>query len=86
VAALDAFVEQALRRGPLAPGTFRVVVLEADARFTIRDFASLAEAQTYANDAASETDGASPIAKVCDEHGLVVHEGVSFVSGGQSGR
>ena len=78
----DAFIEQARGHGPLARGAFRVVVLESDARFSVRDFTSLEDARAYADDAASESADAWPIAKVFDERLVVVHQGSSFVRRG----
>lgn len=72
----DFFVKHARERGPIAPGTYRVVVLEGDERITINDFASFDEARTYAYDCASETDhDNAPIAVVIDSTFVRVEKG-----------
>jgi hypothetical protein len=48
--------ESARERGPIPPGTFRVVVAESDGRTSVRDFPTYEAAMQYADDAASETD------------------------------
>lgn len=77
----DEFLARARAHGPWVPAAFRVVVLEADTRWSIRDFPSRGDACAYADDAASESDDAWPIAKVFDERGALVHEGKSFAGG-----
>jgi len=72
----DFFVTHAKAHGPIAPGTFRVVVLEHDDRITIRDFASFDDARAYAYDCASETDhDNAPIAVVIDSKFVRVEKG-----------
>lgn len=61
----DSVVRRAHDGAPPGPGRARVVVLEADARLTAKDFGSLDEALAYADDAASEPDG--PLAAVFDD-------------------
>lgn len=61
--------------GPLAVGSFRVVVCEPDGRVTCRDFAALDEARSYADDAASEAEAGPVVATVLDERFAVVHRG-----------
>ncbi|MDF1563091.1 MAG: hypothetical protein P1V51_08610 [Deltaproteobacteria bacterium] len=57
------------------------MVLEADLRRTHQDFATLAEARTYADDAASETDDDPPLAYVFDADFELVHEGRPYHQG-----
>ena len=68
--AAPAFIVATARaHGPVAAGSFRVVVLEADQELAVRDFPSLELAQRYAQDAASESDGpgGTPYAYVFDD-------------------
>jgi hypothetical protein len=74
-AVLSPHVAAARRRGPLARGTFRVLVYEPDARITSRDFDALAEARTYADDAASEIENGPVLSLVFDDTPKVVHRG-----------
>ena len=64
----DFVVTTARGHGPVAPGSFRVVV-EANSELTIEDFADLERARRYAEDAASESDGSggSPYVYVFDD-------------------
>jgi hypothetical protein len=71
-ALLDPAALRARAAGPIAPGCYRTVVIEADARTTTRDFADLAAARSYA-DAASKTEHGVVLAYVVDEHFRVVH-------------
>jgi len=64
--------------GAIAPGSFRAIVSEGDARVTHRDFDDLATAITYANDAASETEEGPILAWVVDAELRVVHRGVHY--------
>lgn len=73
--ALDPMAARARRAGRMAPGGFRVVVFEADASVTCRDFRRLEEARAYADDAASETEQGVVIAAVFDEAGRRLHQG-----------
>jgi hypothetical protein len=52
--------------GPLAPGHFRVVVIEPSGAMTFHDFDSLEAARRYADDAASESDDLTPVSAVVD--------------------
>ncbi len=54
------------------------MVIEADARVTCRDFADLAEARRYADDAASERESGIALAWVLDGRWRVVHEGAHY--------
>ncbi|MDQ7779763.1 MAG: hypothetical protein RDV41_08645 [Planctomycetota bacterium] len=74
----DRMIEHARKRGPIAGGHFRVMVLEADLRTTHKDFTSLDEAKSYATDAASESDDTPPIAVVIDSDFRVVFEGKPY--------
>jgi hypothetical protein len=65
----------ARRGGPIAPGTFRAVVNEADGRVTLHDFADLDAACRYADDAAWEVEDGPVYACVVDSSLLVVHTG-----------
>jgi hypothetical protein len=74
VAVLDHFeaslrpaVALARALGPMAPGTWRVVVCEADSRVTFRDFTDPDEAQRYADDAASEAERGPVGARIFDD-------------------
>jgi hypothetical protein len=78
-----AFVVAAARdHGPVAPGSFRVVVMEADHGLTIRDFASRERAQRYAQDAASESDGpgGTPYAYVFDDKLVFLGRGSHYAA------
>lgn len=59
--------------GPIARGSFRAVVLEAGGRVTHRDFAELASASRYADDAAWEVEDGPVSAYVLDDVFTVVH-------------
>ncbi len=63
------------RGGPIAPGTYRAIVLEADGRITHRDFASLDDARRYADDAAWEAEDGPVYAHVVDDAYRIVHRG-----------
>ncbi|OAI51405.1 hypothetical protein AYO46_08165 [Betaproteobacteria bacterium SCGC AG-212-J23] len=87
--AAPAFIATAARaHGPIATGSFRVVVLEADGTLTIRDFASLGSAQRYAEDAASESDGpgGSPCAYAFDDKLVFLGRGSHYAARPTSGR
>ncbi len=57
------FAIAAARAGGVLPrGLYRVVVLESSGQLRSSDFGSLASAQEYANDVASESDHPSPLA------------------------
>ena len=71
----DLWLEAARERGPIASKAFRVVVGEASAKISVKDFTSQREAIAYANDAASETDDIPPIAKVFDDGFRLIHSG-----------
>jgi hypothetical protein len=80
---VPAFVVTAARgHGPLAPGSFRVVVLEADRKLTISDFSNLERAQRYAEDAASESDGpgGTPYAYVFDDKLVFLSRGSHYAA------
>ena len=68
--------------GAVPAGWFRVVVLEADGRFTVRDFAGEGDARAYANDAASECDGpaGSPFAYIFDDQLRFVDDGHHYAT------
>ena len=75
------FVLEAARgRGTVAPGGYRVVVLEADSGLTVRDFDTLEHAERYADDAASECDGpaGSPFSYVFDETLQFIGRGMHY--------
>ena len=62
------WILNAARAGePVAPGHYRVVVVEARAELSMIDFADRQAAEQYANDAASEADDEPPLAYVFDE-------------------
>jgi hypothetical protein len=63
---------------PVPAGHFRVIVVEADARMTHRDFDSRDAAIAYANDAAAEDGG--PLATVYDDTMTAIHEGRAYFS------
>ncbi len=71
-------IDHARKLGPLAAGTYRVVVLEADDRLSAKDFEDLAEAARYADDAASEYGDVSPIAVVVNDRFQVEHRGKPY--------
>jgi hypothetical protein len=80
---VPAFVVTAARaHSPVAPGSFRVVVLEADSKLTISDFANLERAQRYAEDAASESDGpgGTPYAYVFDDKFVFLNRGSHYAA------
>ena len=68
-------VERARAAGTLAQGHHRVLVVESSGRLSHVDFPSLAEAETYATDAASEIDDPTPAAFVFDSAFDVVAAG-----------
>lgn len=71
----DLILERARARGRLNAGEYRAVVIEADARVSVKDFASIDEARAYADDAVSESGGHPPVAAVFDSEFEVVHRG-----------
>lgn len=75
-------VTSARAHGPVAPGSFRVVVLEANSELTIRDFEDFDRAQRYAEDAASESDGpgGTPYAYVFDDKLVFLNRGAHYAS------
>ena len=78
-----AFILAAARaHGPVAAGSFRVVVLEADQALSVRDFTNLESAQRYAEDAASESDGpgGTPYAYVFDDKLVVLGRGSHYAA------
>lgn len=75
----DQIVEEARRKGPVAPSTYRVVVRESNAILGGREFASRDEAITYANDVASESDWPVPEAWVFDDTFCIVHQGTRYL-------
>jgi hypothetical protein len=79
-AADQEWTEAARERGPIVSMAFRVVVYEASAEISVKDFASRQDAIQYANDAASETDDNPPIAKVFDDGFRLIHTGRSWSS------
>lgn len=64
-----------LAAGPLAPGAYRVRVLEADGRERCTDFPTLAEARQYADDAATEAEHGPVLAFVHDDRLRAVYVG-----------
>ena len=70
--------ELARSGGEIVKGWFRVVVIESDTHVTRRDFASLAEACRYADDAASEDEPNPPLASVFDSDCRLVHDGKPY--------
>ena len=79
-AADQEWTEAARERGTIASRAFRVVVCEASADVSVKDFASRQDAIQYANDAASEMDDNPPIAKVFDDGFRLIHTGRSWSS------
>lgn len=77
---LSPYAALARRAGPLAEGSYRVLVYEPDSRITTRDFASLEEAARYADDAASETEGGVVLSYVLDAELRVVRAGKHYGS------
>ena len=72
---MDDIYKTAAAAQPLAAGFYRVVVNEASARLTLRDFPSLSEAKAYADDVASEADDHRPLAYVYDSNLARVYTG-----------
>lgn len=70
---MDHLAPLAHQAGPIA--RYRVVCIESDARVTMRDFDQLADAVTYANDVAFESDVPAPLAAVFDANFERVHTG-----------
>lgn len=68
----------ARRFGLLPSGWFRVVVYEEDGRTSCKDLATRDEAETYANDAASE--GGLVLANVFDSALRLVHVGQHYAA------
>ena len=65
--ALSPHAARARAAGELATGAHRVLTYEPDSRVASKDFASRAEAQAYADDAASETENGIVSAYVFDD-------------------
>ncbi|MBK7580741.1 MAG: hypothetical protein IPI67_11095 [Myxococcales bacterium] len=61
--------------GPLAMGSLRAVVYEADGRVSCRDFEDLVEARRYADDAVSEGEDGVVLAFIVDAAFSVVGTG-----------
>ena len=81
--AAPAFIVTAARaHGPIASGSFRVVILEADRELTINDFANFEGAQRYAEDAASESDspGGTPYAYVFNDKLVFLGRGSHYAA------
>ncbi len=70
---MDLLVARARELGAVA--AYRALVLEGDSRISHRDFAELAPAAAYCDDAAAEADDAPPIAIVVDREFRIVHRG-----------
>lgn len=68
----------ARRAGPLAKGSYRVLVYEPDSRITTRDFATLSEAERYADDAASESESGVVLSYLLDDGFQVVRAGKHY--------
>jgi hypothetical protein len=77
-AALLPQVARARAAGPIAAGSFRVVVFEADGRVHVRDFDELEAARRYADDAASEAEVGVVTSSVLDDQLRVVHRGEHY--------
>lgn len=71
----ERLIEKARALGPIRERRYRVMVIEGDLQTSNRDFEDLKSAKVYADDAASETDDAPPVAVVLDDRFNVVHEG-----------
>lgn len=70
--------ERARAKGPLAAGSFRSVVFEADGRLSFHDHTDLASARVHADDAASERWDGVVIAYVLDDRFEIVHTGKHY--------
>jgi hypothetical protein len=75
---LDPAASRARRAGPMVRGTFRVVVIEADARVACADHSDAAAARAHADDAASEAENGIVISYVVDDELRVVHRGKHY--------
>jgi hypothetical protein len=74
-AAPEWILEAARARGPIAPEGYRVVVVEPSGGLSVTDFDDRASAERYANDAASESDPAPPLAYVLGDGFRLVARG-----------
>ena len=74
----QAVAELARARGPLAAGSFRSVIFEADGRLSFHDHADLATARAHADDAASERWDGTVDAYVVDDRFEIVHTGEHY--------
>ncbi len=72
---LDPSAHMSRGTGPIAPGTFRAIVFEADGRISHRDFDTVDAACRYADDAAWESEHGPVYAHVVDDDFQVVHRG-----------
>ena len=63
----DWISQAAKAAGPMSHGGYRVVVVDARADLSVRDFDDRERAVQYANDAASESDDEPPLAYVFDD-------------------
>jgi hypothetical protein len=71
-------VARARAAGPIAVGSFRAVVFEANARVSVRDFGDLDSACRYADDAASEVEDGVVVSSVLDDQLRIVHRGTHY--------
>lgn len=67
---------------PKTPGTYKVVVVEPSGAVTSREFKTLHDAKSYADEAAEELDAGPVLATVHDIEGKVVHRGEPWWTGG----
>jgi hypothetical protein len=72
---LDPHVAHARAAGPLAKGSYRAMVFEADGRLTHHDFANESQAKAYAIDAASESENGPVSAYVVNSAFFITFRG-----------
>ena len=71
--------DDARKLGPIRKGSFRVIVIESDARITHRDLPTFEKAKAFANDAASEAESDTPpVAHVFNDRFEMVCEGCPY--------
>lgn len=79
MADLDWVIREARERGPLAPGSFRVIVGEWNGKNSSHDFSNFEDARAHADDAASEAEEyPSPLAYVLDSAFNIVDRGKHY--------
>lgn len=76
--ALSPQAAQARAAGDIATGAHRVLTYEPGSRVATKDFASLSEAQAYADDAASEAENGIVAAYVFDDRFRMVSVGKHY--------